>query len=155
MDDFPKTLLEFEERFCTEEACRSYLFQVRWPDGFKCPRCACQDAWTTNRDLYRCSRCDYQASVIAGTVFQDTKKPLRLWFRAMWYLTNQKHGVSALGMQRVLGNGSYRTAWTWLHKLRVAMVRPGRDNLSGIVEVDETYTIVLPFSVLLSVCGSM
>jgi transposase-like protein len=80
-----------------------------------------------------------QTSLTAGTIFQDTRKPLRMWFMAMWYVTNQKNGVSALGLQRVLGLGSYETAWTWLHKLRRAMVRPGRDALSGIVEVDETY----------------
>jgi len=62
-----------------------------------------------------------------------------MWFLAMWFVTSQKNGVSALGLQRVLGLGSYETAWTWLHKLRRAMVRPGRDRLTGIVEVDETY----------------
>jgi len=77
--------------------------------------------------------------VIAGTIFQGTRKPLRLWFRALWYVTSQKHGISALGLQRVLGLGSYWTAWTWLHRLRRAMVRPDRDKLSGTVEVDETY----------------
>ena len=75
----------------------------------------------------------------AGTVFQDTRKPLTLWFRAIWWVTNQKTGVSALGLQRALGSGSYQTAWAWLHKLRRAMVRPGRDRLSGRIEVDETY----------------
>ena len=75
----------------------------------------------------------------AGTLFEGTRKPLRLWFQAIWYFTNQKHGVSALGLQRVLGLGSYQTAWAWLHKLRRAMVRPGRDRLSGAVEVDETF----------------
>jgi transposase-like protein len=83
--------------------------------------------------------CRYQASVLAGTIFQDTKKSLQLWFRAMGYVTNQKNGVSAIGLQRVLGLGSYRTAWEWLHKLRHAMVRPGRERLSGTIEVDETY----------------
>jgi transposase-like protein len=77
--------------------------------------------------------------VVAGTIFQDTKKPLRLWFRAVWQVTSQKFGANALGIQRVLGLGSYRTAWVWLHKLRRAMVRPGRDRLSGLVEVDEVY----------------
>lgn len=91
------------------------------------------------RGLYWCRQCDYQVSVTAGTIFQDSRKSLRLWFRAIWYVVNQKHGVSALGLQRVLGLGSYRTAWTWLHKLRCAMVRPGRDRLLGTVEVDETY----------------
>jgi len=139
MEDFPQTLLEFEERFSSEEACREYLFHLRWPDGFVCPRCGLGAAWHTNRDLYRCGSCDYQGSVTAGTIFQDTKKPLRLWFRAMWYITSQRQGVSALGIQQVLGLGSYRTAWMWLHKLRAAMVRPGRDNLSGTIEIDEAY----------------
>ena len=75
----------------------------------------------------------------AGTIFQDTRTPLTLWFRAIWWVTSQKYGTSALGLQRVLGLGSYRTAWTWLHKLRRAMVRPGRDHLTGEVEVDETF----------------
>ncbi len=76
---------------------------------------------------------------MAGTIFQDSRKPLRLWFRAIWHVTSQKNGTSALGLQRVLGLGSYQTAWTWLHKLRRAMVRPGRERLGGVVEVDETY----------------
>jgi transposase-like protein len=139
MEDYPRTILEFEERFATEEACRQYLMDLRWPDGFLCPRCGHREAWTTNRGLYRCRLCDSQVSVTAGTIFQDTRKPLRLWFRAIWYVVNQKSGVSALGLQRVLGLGSYRTAWTWLHKVRCAMVRPGRDRLSGTIEVDETY----------------
>ncbi len=75
----------------------------------------------------------------AGTIFEGTRKPLRLWFRAMWYVTTQKHGASALGLQRVLGLGQYRTAWTWLHKLRRAMVRPGRERLVGTVEADAIY----------------
>ena len=91
------------------------------------------------RGLYWCRCCGYQASVTAGTLFHDTHKPLRLWFDAMWYVTSQKSGVSALGLQRVLGLGSYHTAWNWLHKLRRAMVRPGRDRLSGTVEVDEIF----------------
>lgn len=86
-----------------------------------------------------CAHCLYPVSVTAGTIFQDTRKPLRLWFRAAWYVTGQKHGASALGLQRVLGLGGYLTAWSWLHKLRRAMVRPGRDALHGAVEVDETY----------------
>ena len=139
MEDYPRTLMEFEQRFSSDQACRDYLFQLRWPDGFRCPRCQHQNAWRTERGLYHCKHCNFQTSITAGTIFQDTSKPLLLWFRAMWYVTNQKHGVSALGLQRALGLGSYRTAWTWLHKLRYAMVRPGRDRLSGIVEVDETY----------------
>ncbi len=97
------------------------------------------EAWNMKRGLYRCRQCDYQVSVTAGTIFQDTRKPLRMWFYAMWYITSQKNGVSAMGLKRVLGFIRYETVWIWLHKLRTAMVRPGRDCLSGIVEVDETY----------------
>jgi transposase-like protein len=136
---YPKTLIEFEEWFKSEEACRDYLFRLRWPDGFKCPNCGLDKAWLLSRELYHCNACNFQTSLTAGTIFHGTRKPLQTWFRAMWYVTNQKHGVSAMGLQRVLGLGSYHTAWTWLHKLRVAMVRPGRDRLTGIVEVDETY----------------
>jgi transposase-like protein/ribosomal protein L37AE/L43A len=139
MEDYPRTLMEFEKRFTSEEACHQYLFQFRWPNGFQCPHCNHQKAWFTKRKLYHCTKCGYETSITAGTIFQDTSKPLSVWFRAMWHITNQKHGISALGLQRALGLGSYRTAWTWLHKLRCAMVRPGRDQLSGAVEVDETY----------------
>jgi transposase-like protein len=139
VEDYPKTLLEFEKRFSTEEACLEYLFQLRWPQGFRCPRCQYGKAWNMKGGLYRCVRCHSLTSIIAGTIFQDSKKPLRLWFRAIWHLTNQKYGANALGLQRMLGLGSYHTAWIWLHKLRRAMVRPGRERLLGPVEVDETY----------------
>jgi transposase-like protein len=92
-----------------------------------------------SRGLWLCSDCRYQVSVTAGTIFQDTHLPLTTWFRAMWHVSSQKYGVSALGLQRVLGLGSYKTAWAMLHKLRRAMVRPDRDRLAGTVEVDETY----------------
>jgi transposase-like protein len=138
MDDYPRTVAEFEARFATEGACRIYLSRLRWPDGFRC-RCGEAKAWWTARGLWQCAACGTQTSVTAGTVFQDTRKPLRLWFHAMWWVTGQKTGASALGLQRLLGLGSYETAWTWLHKLRRAMVRPGRDRLSGRVEVDESF----------------
>lgn len=139
MAEYPRTIVELEERFDSDDACREYLFALRWPEGFRCPRCGFNSAWRTSRGLYMCGRCRFQVSVTAGTIFQDARKPLTLWFRAMWYVTSQKQGISALGLQRVLGLGSYETAWTWLHKLRRAMVRPGRDRLSGTVEVDEIY----------------
>ena len=139
MEDYPRTLPEFEARFSTDEACRDYLFRLRWPQGFLCPRCGHNKAWPMAGALLRCAQCDYKASVTAGTIFERTRKPLTLWFRAVWWVTTQKNGASALGLQRILGLGSYETAWTWLHKLRSAMVRPGRDRLSGRVEVDETY----------------
>ncbi len=140
VEDFPRNLAEFERRFASEEACRLYLAQLRWPDGFRCPRCGGQKAWPARGGrLWHCAACGHQSSVTAGTIFQDTRTPLTTWFRAMWWVTNQKTGVSALGLQRLLGLRSYKTAWTWLHKLRRGMVRPGRDRLTGYVEVDETY----------------
>lgn len=139
MEDYPRTLAELEARFRSEEACREYLFRLRWPEGFRCPRCGEGKAWPLRSALWQCAGCGRQVSVTAGTIFQDTRTPLTVWFRAMWWVTSQKNGVSALGLQRVLGLGSYQTAWAWLHKLRRAMVRPGRDRLSGSVEVDETY----------------
>lgn len=139
MEEYPGNLAEFESRFSTEEGCRDYLFRLRWPNGFRCPRCSGVKGWPQRTVLIQCADCGYQASVTAGTIFQDTHKPLALWFRAMWYVTSQKNGASALGLQRVLGLGSYQTAWAWLHKLRRAMVRPARDRLTGWVEVDETY----------------
>jgi transposase-like zinc ribbon protein len=139
MEDYPRTLTEFEARFSTEDACRQYIYRLRWPEGFVCPRCNGRRGWLTEKDLVVCVGCDYHASVTAGTIFENTHKSLMLWFRAIWWLTSLKTGASALGLQRILGLGSYKTAWTWLHKLRRAMVRPGRDRLSGRVEVDETY----------------
>jgi transposase-like protein len=139
MEDYPKTVAEFEDTFSSEEACREYLFDLRWPEGFVCPHCQGGKYWLTGRGLLVCRDCGYNASVKAGTIFEGSRKPLRSWFQAIWWVTSQKTGASALGLQRVLGLGSYQTAWTWLHKLRRAMVRPGRDRLSGRVEVDETY----------------
>jgi transposase-like protein len=138
--DYPRTFQEFDAWFGSETACREYIRRLRWPDGFVCPHCAAVgEPWEMSRSLLRCRACDRQVSLTAGTVLQDTRKPLRMWFLAMWFVTSQKNGVSALGLQRVLGLGSYETAWTWLHKLRRAMVRPGRDCLAGEIEIDETY----------------
>jgi transposase-like protein len=139
MEKYPKTLTELERQFATEQACAQYLFQLRWPDGFSCPRCGGTTVWTTKRGLSTCAACEYQLSVKAGTIFERSRLPLTMWFRAIWWVTSQKTGASAKGVQRILGLGSYETAWTWLHKLRRAMVRPGRDRLAGTIEVDETY----------------
>ena len=136
---YPRALLEFEHWFQTERACRDYLIRLRWAHGFVCPFCGYHKAWSVRRVVFQCVQCHKDVSVTAGTIFQDSHLPLRLWFRAMWLLTNQKTGLSALGLQRALGLGSYRTAWTCLHKLRRAMVRPGREPLAGEVEVDETF----------------
>jgi transposase-like protein len=138
-EDYPRTLMDLERRFHDEGACASYLAKLRWPTGWVCPRCEGRESWLVRRNRWRCGQCRYEVSVSAGTLFQDSHLPLTTWFRAMWYVTSQKNGVSALGLQRVLGLGSYKTAWAILHKLRRAMVRPGRDRLNGVVEVDETY----------------
>jgi len=138
IEDYPTTLLEMEPQFATEEQCRAYLATLRWPDGFVWPSCGGRKAWPAQRGRLICAACRHQATVTAGTIFQDSRLSLRLWCRAIWQVTSQKNGASALGLQRVLGLGSYQTAWTVLHKLRRAMVRPGRDKLSGPVEVDET-----------------
>jgi transposase-like protein len=139
MADYPKTLMDLERRFATEEACRDYLIRLRWPSGFRCPACGHEKAWPRADGLFECGGCGHKTSVKAGTIFAGSRQPLVLWFRAIWWVTSQKNGVSALGLKRILGLGSYETAWTWLHKLRRAMVRPGRDRLSGSVQVDETY----------------
>ena len=138
--DYPRDFQEFDRWFADEAACRTYLLRVRWPEGNRCFRCGCMERpWTTARGYLHCRGCGGEVSVTAGTVFEGTRKPLRSWFQAMWLVTSQKHGASALGLQRVLGLGSYQTAWAWLHKLRRAMVRPGREQLRGAIEVDETY----------------
>lgn len=139
MVDYPKDLLAFRDSFHTEAACRDYLIQLRWPQGVSCPQCAGRQFWKMRRGVLCCQECQRHVSITAGTLFADTHKPLRLWFEALWHVTNQKYGASALGMQRILGLGSYHTAWNWLHKLRRAMVRPGRDRLAGTVEVDEIF----------------
>jgi transposase-like protein len=137
---YPRTFQEMDERFRSEASYREYIQRLRWPKGFVCPKCGVVgEPWMMSRGRLRCRTCEWETSLTAGTVFQDTRKPLRMWFLAMWFITSQKNGVSALGLQRVLGLGSYETAWTRLHKLRRAMVRPGRDLLSGVVEVDDTY----------------
>ena len=139
MEDYPRNFSEFRDRFATEEACIAYLTALRWPDGFKCPKCGRSGGWKMSRGLVLCQECRYQISVTSGTIFHQTRKPLRVWFEAMWHVTSQKYGANALGLQRILGLGSYHTAWQWLHRLRRAMVRPERERLMGLVEVDETY----------------
>ncbi len=139
MEIYPKTLIEFEKQFSSEQCCRDYLAKIRWPNGFVCPHGCEAKAWERTDGLFHCASCGLQTSVTARTIFQDTKVPLQLWFRAIWQRTSQKYGANALGLQRVLGLGSYRTAWSWLHKIRRAMIRPGRDRLRGVIQVDETY----------------
>ena len=133
------TFEEFVTKFGTEAQCRDYLYQLRFSSGFVCPRCNNSKAWPVGETLFECSKCGRQTSVISGTIFQDTRTPLKTWFTAIWWVTTQKNGASAKGLQQVLGLKSYKTAWTWLHKIRKAMVYPNRTKLSGTVEIDEAY----------------
>jgi len=138
--DFPKTIFEFQQWFPDEDACTKFLIKSRWPDGFVCPRCGFNEYfWIDTRKLLECKQCHYQASVTAGTVMHRSKMPLTLWFHAAYLVSTLTPGLSALQFQRQVGLTSYQTAFTMLHKLRSAMVRTGRDRLSGLVEVDETY----------------
>jgi transposase-like protein len=139
--DYPGTFQDFDKWFSSENDCFEYIAKLRWPQGFVCPDCGekAEKPSLMGRGLFLCRKCKRQTSITAGTLFHRSHKPLRTWFLAMWFVTSQKHGASALGLKRVLGLGSYNTAWTWLHKLRRAMVRPGRDQLIGDVEIDETY----------------
>lgn len=143
--DYPMTWSQFLDWFHSEEACNVYLENLRWPDGFVCPKCKAlgsKNAKRLSRSRWVCSFCKHQSTVTAGTIFDKTRTELRVWFSAIWYITNQKHGISALGLQRVLGFGSYETSWSMLHKLRRAMIRPGRELLTGEVEVDESYLAI-------------
>src|SRR3954454_22738143 len=138
--DFPRSLAEFQDRLAAEEDCRRYLVACRWPDGFRCPRCGAREAYElAGRELLQCRACRNQTSLTAGTVLHRTRVPLRLWFAAAYLVTTQTPGFSAVQLRRQLGLARYETAWTMLHKLRRAMLRPERDRLSGVVEVDEAY----------------
>jgi len=135
---YPRTYAELLAWFSTDADCLDYLDWLRWPAGFTCPKCGSGGGWLVGDGRWMCSACSKRVSTTAGTVFDRTRTPLTIWFAAAWLLTSQKNGVSALGLQRVLGIGSYQTAWSMLHRLRSAMVRPGRDRLCGVVEMDET-----------------
>ncbi len=139
-NDLPKDAIEFDKRFGTEEGCREYLLRLKWPTGFKCPRCGKRKYWfISGRHLFQCTSCNYQSSLTAGTVMEGTKKPLVLWFKAMYLMVGTKIGVSARELQRQLGLGSYQTAWTWLQKLRRVIGVREKRPLEGPVEADESY----------------
>jgi transposase-like protein/Zn ribbon nucleic-acid-binding protein len=140
IERYPKHFQEFLEQFKNEDDCWNYIYEIRWPNGFVCPKCSEHNKfWLTEHKLIHCSSCGHQASVTGGTIFHGTRKPLLLWFHIMWWIVAQKTGASANNLTDFMGFGSYETAWSWLQKLRRAMVRPERDRLSGEVEVDETF----------------
>jgi len=123
--------------FKTEQDCIDYLTSIRWPQGFECPTCGSIRYWEKSKKRFECIDCHTETTVTNGTIFHKSIKPLRIWFHAIWWIVAQKNGVSAKGLMKVLGLGSYRTSWTWLHKFRRLMVLSGRSKLQGIVEVDE------------------
>jgi transposase-like protein len=137
--DLPRDLPSFLKRFGTDARCRAYLVRARWPEGFRCAGCGHREAWSHKRRLIEeCRACGRQHSILAGTIFEQTKTGLSKWFLAIYLVTSSKGGISAMELQRQMGFGSYGTAWSWLHKIRRAMVRPDREPLQQRVEVDET-----------------
>lgn len=138
--DRPLSRGQFEARFPDDAACADFLAQRRWPEGFVCPACEGRKGWPLKgkRFTWECAACGRQTSVMAGTVMHRSHLPLKAWFMAAHILTSHSNGISALQLQAQLGLGSYKTAWLLLHKLRRAMVNPGRSLLQDLVEVDET-----------------
>jgi len=130
---------EVQAWFRTDADCLDYLEWLRWPAGFVCPACGEEGGWRLADARFKCSGCGGRTSVTAGTVFDRTRTPLTVWFTACWLFASGKDGISALSLKRTLDIGSYQTAWAMLHRLRSVLVRPGRERLTGIVEVDETY----------------
>jgi len=140
LKDLPRDLPTFLKRFGTDARCRAYLVRARWPEGFRCGGCGHDQAWSHHKRLIEeCTACGKQHSILAGTIFEQTKTGLAKWFLAIYLVTSSKGGISAMELQRQMGFGSYQTAWSWLHKIRKAMVRPERPPLSARVEADETY----------------
>jgi transposase-like protein len=145
MDDellqgLPNDLPSFLARFGSDAQCRDYLFRARWPAGFRCAGCGHERAYSHKlRLIEECTACGRQHSLRAGTIFEQTKTGLAKSFLAIYLVTSSKGGISAMELQRQMGFGSYQTAWSWLHKIRKAMVRPERTPLAARVEADETY----------------
>ena len=136
---YPGSYAELRAWFPDDDACMDYLDWLRWPNGVVCPACGWTAIAAASGRVWRCGGCRKRVSRTAGTIFENTRTPLTVWFAAGWYMTADPGGVSALTMQRLLGLGSYQTAWAMLHRYRTAMVRPGREVLIGRVEVDETF----------------
>lgn len=136
---YPGSLPAVRGWFDSDADCLDYLDWLRWPDGFVCPWCAGVSDWSSTPGVHRCGDCGRRVSVTAGTIFHKTRTPLSVWFEAAWLFTASKQGLSALELQRVTGLGSYQTAWTMLHRFRVAMTSTGRAKLTGRVEVDESF----------------
>ena len=138
--DFPKTAIEFDERFQTEEDCRAYWIEARWGGKPACANCQSARVWAERGGrLFECAECGHQTSLTSGTVLEKTKYPLKVWFRAVFEIASRKNGISAKELQRIMGFGSYKTAWSWLHKIRASLMRPDAEHMSQNVEIDEAY----------------
>ena len=144
------TLRQLMATFPTDDDCRRFLGGRRWPDGVRCPRCGKTETvytlqtrpwhWECSKKMCRKGKGNaYRFSLISGTVFENTKYPLKTWFEVLWQMLNSKKGVSALQIQRQIGSKSYQTAWYMCHRLRAAMQDPDFRQLMGIVEIDETF----------------
>ncbi len=136
--DYPSNYGEFLAWFPDDEACLDYLDWLRWPDGFCCPFCAGSHAWRLSDRRWWCEDCRRRVSATSGTIFHGTRTPLTVWFTAAWQMTSSKGGISAAELRRQMEFGSYQTVWAMLHRFRACMVMPGRELLSGTVEMDET-----------------
>ncbi len=128
-------LNEIEKAFGTEQQCREYIYGIRWKDGYRCPRCQSNKAWKTSELKYKCQNCGYKASVTSGTIFQDSHIPLPLWFKAIWFVSQNPQGITANDLQQKLELGSNRTSQTMLHKIKRTMINTKLDTLSGKVEL--------------------
>lgn len=138
--NFPKTALDFERKFATEENCIDYWMEARWGGVPACAQCASKRVWVEREGRrFECAECGHQTSLTSGTVLAGTRKPFKTWFRAVFEISSRRNGISAKELQRILGFGSYETAWTWLHKIRSSLVRPGREPLSEDIEIDEAF----------------
>jgi len=138
--DFPKTAVAFEKRFATEDDCRAYWIEARWGGKPACATCQSTRVWVVHEGRhFECADCGHQTSLTSGTPLEKTRKPLKMWFRAVFEISARRNGISAKELQRIMGFGSYETAWTWLHKLRAALVRPNREPLGKDVQVDEAF----------------
>ena len=138
-DLVPKNLMEFEKMFGTEEQCVDYIIKIKHPNGWKCSVCKNDKYWIRRKYISICSKCHFESSILEDTIFELKKKPLMLYFRAIWNIVVQKNGTNALTIQSILGLGSYNSAWTWLHKIRRSMIRLESPKLSGTIEVDEGF----------------
>lgn len=136
---YPRSVGEFQAWFQTDGDCLDYLSWLRWPDGFVCPSCGNAGGWRLGDGRFECVVCQARTSTTAGTIFDRTRTPLTVWLTACWMFASDKGGVSALSLQRALEIGSYQTAWAMMHRLRSVLVRPGRERLTGTVQVDETF----------------